>query len=422
MVTVIFKNIGIKSLFEKVLNKPFFENALNFIKNNKIIVRTVSASLAGLSAVVISVGATGITLGLDVKYLGKTIATVQSAEVFENAKNMAVKDVNSEGADGAISSPKFVLKVTVADKLDNPRQVADAIIENTGDIVLASALVVNGETIGCTESNELSSVLEARKNAFVIEGAENDAQFVDNVEINQGYYLKSDLKEIGYFTEKINSLDVKTVSTWLHDTQIPFKTQKIKTDTQVLGYYKVTTSGKNGISRQKEVIEKINGEEVSREVLSSEVVSAPVTQVITVGTAPAMISATERANITSAGFICPISKGKFVVSSYWGDGRNHKAIDLAANRGVAIFAAASGTVTYAGYNGNYGYTVTIDHGNGMQTRYAHASALCVSRGQSVSQGDMIATVGSTGQSTGNHLHFEVIVNGVRVNPAPYIGL
>ena len=156
--------------------------------------------------------------------------------------------------------------------------------------------------------------------------------------------------------------------------------------------------------------------------ISAQVISEPVNRVITIGTAVVKVSSSEKANVSSSGFICPLERGKFVVSAYYGDGRNHKAIDLAANRGVAIFAAAGGTVTYAGYDGDYGYNVVIDHGNGIKTRYAHASYLTVSKGQVVSQGDMIAAVGSTGYSTGNHLHFEVIVNGTRVNPAPYIGL
>jgi murein DD-endopeptidase MepM/ murein hydrolase activator NlpD len=80
-----------------------------------------------------------------------------------------------------------------------------------------------------------------------------------------------------------------------------------------------------------------------------------------------------------------------------------------------------GTVTYAGYDGDYGYSVVVSHSNGMKTRYAHCNALCVSVGAKVSRGDMIATVGNTGWSTGNHLHFEIIINGNRVNPGPYIG-
>ena len=97
-------------------------------------------------------------------------------------------------------------------------------------------------------------------------------------------------------------------------------------------------------------------------------------------------------------------------------------MDLAADKGSPIYAVADGTVTHSGYDGGYGYCVVIDHGNGIQTRYGHASVLKVGKGAKVEQGDLVALVGSTGNSTGNHLHFEVIVNGKRVNPISYIGL
>ena len=85
-------------------------------------------------------------------------------------------------------------------------------------------------------------------------------------------------------------------------------------------------------------------------------------------------------------------------------------------------AAASGTVEFSGWSSNgFGYNIIIDHGNGVKTLYGHASKLLVSEGQKISAGQHIGNVGSTGQSTGNHLHFEVRINGQRVNPAPYIG-
>ena len=169
-------------------------------------------------------------------------------------------------------------------------------------------------------------------------------------------------------------------------------------------------------------MELINGEEISRTELSNEVVKEPQTEVTTVGTAKTTASAAQRSAERSAGFICPLKRGSFTVSSYYGDGRGHKGMDLAANKGTPIYAVANGTVTYAGYDGDYGNSVIIDNGNGLKTRYAHASALCVSKGQTVSQGEVIAYVGCTGYSTGNHLHFEVMVNGNRVNPISYIGL
>lgn len=98
----------------------------------------------------------------------------------------------------------------------------------------------------------------------------------------------------------------------------------------------------------------------------------------------------------------------------------HTGLDIATSKGTPIKAAAGGTVSFSGRKGSYGYLVVIDHGNGVQTYYAHCSALYVSAGQSVSQGETIAAVGSTGNSTGPHLHLEVRINGVCQNPQNYL--
>lgn len=100
---------------------------------------------------------------------------------------------------------------------------------------------------------------------------------------------------------------------------------------------------------------------------------------------------------------------------------NHKGLDIANSAGSPIRAVASGTVTYATYNkGGYGNLVIISHGNGIQTYYGHNSKLYVSVGQTVSQGDIIAAMGSTGISTGPHCHFEIRINGVAQNPQNYV--
>ena len=99
--------------------------------------------------------------------------------------------------------------------------------------------------------------------------------------------------------------------------------------------------------------------------------------------------------------------------------RIHAGIDLNGHAGQEIYAAASGTVIYAGPRGGYGNTVIIDHGGGMATLYAHQSSVAVSKGAEVVLGDLIGYVGSTGLSTGPHLHFEVRLNGAHTDPAPY---
>lgn len=106
----------------------------------------------------------------------------------------------------------------------------------------------------------------------------------------------------------------------------------------------------------------------------------------------------------------------------WGGSDFHPGIDIANDYGTPIIAAASGTVTAAGWNsGGYGNMVDIDHGNGIWTRYGHAEAVAVSVGETVQKGQIIAYMGSTGFSTGPHVHYEVHVNGELVNPILYLG-
>jgi len=110
------------------------------------------------------------------------------------------------------------------------------------------------------------------------------------------------------------------------------------------------------------------------------------------------------------------------ISSRFGSrGRGtHTGLDIATSSGTPIKAAATGTVMYVGYNGGYGNLLVIGHGKGVETYYAHCLKIYVSPGMNVSQGDVVASVGSTGNSTGSHLHFEVRVNGIAKNPQNYV--
>jgi murein DD-endopeptidase MepM/ murein hydrolase activator NlpD len=123
--------------------------------------------------------------------------------------------------------------------------------------------------------------------------------------------------------------------------------------------------------------------------------------------------------VSDAGFIWPVNGT--VVSGFgmrWG--RLHEGIDITAPTGTPIWAAAAGTVIHAGWLGGYGNLVVVDHGNGLATAYAHASVILVALGQGVGQGETLSLVGSTGNSSGPHLHFEVRVNGIAVDPLLYL--
>lgn len=120
---------------------------------------------------------------------------------------------------------------------------------------------------------------------------------------------------------------------------------------------------------------------------------------------------------------CP---GYAYISGHFGDiyddGNPHNGLDIAAVYGTPIIAAQAGTVIYADYHNSWGNNVLISHNATYATRYAHCSSLAVSVGQYVEQGQIIGYVGSTGNSGGNHLHFEVYYNNVRVDPDPYLGI
>jgi murein DD-endopeptidase MepM/ murein hydrolase activator NlpD len=108
------------------------------------------------------------------------------------------------------------------------------------------------------------------------------------------------------------------------------------------------------------------------------------------------------------------------IDPFTGEKAMHEGVDFVADVGAPIFAAASGVVITAEYRPDFGNVVEIDHGNGYVTRYAHASKLFVKPGQVVQRGRKIAEVGSTGRSTGPHLHFEVRYHGVAQNPAKFL--
>ena len=365
--TVIFKNLKVKAFATK-LNK--------FVKTNRNF-KYVTCLVLAVTSLILTVAASGVTFGYTVSYSDRVIAVVSSEADYNKADAIVLNNIEVDSAKESSVPPKFVLTVTVRDRLNTTDEVVDAIVNNNDDIVEAQALIVNGETVFCVEGNVVSGLLKDRLKAYDVEGAENNSQFVDEIETQKGYFLKKDAVKLKEAEEFINTLSVKTVSVATNRVEVPFETKNVKDSTKVRGYSKVTTEGENGITEKTEETVRINGEVTETKVLSSKVIKEQVTQVVTVGTADNYVSATTSAQAKSAGFICPISSGRYRVSAYYGDGRNHKAIDLAADRGTPIFAVAAGTVTYAGWDSDYGYNIIIQHANGIKTRYAHANALCV---------------------------------------------
>lgn len=171
----------------------------------------------------------------------------------------------------------------------------------------------------------------------------------------------------------------------------------------------VHKEGAAGRRERNDIVVYENGMEVSRTLAHQKVIQEATAAVI------------ERGTIIPPTYIKPLSGGQFTSGFGLRWGRMHKGADWACSVGTTVYASCGGTVIQASYNGGFGNNVVISHPDGRMTRYAHNSKLLVKVGQVVEQGEPIALSGNTGRSTGPHVHFELYINGVAVNPLNYIG-
>lgn len=392
------------------------------IINSKRSVKICCFLLVGVICIVAGLAAVGATVAYKVTIGDEVIATVKNKQQYASALDIIKQKVDGIDVEKAVSKPRYSPILVLSSGIDSDEDVAVSIIETTDEIVAVKALVINGETAAYTKDIDLDAALLQHKNSFLNTAGECVLTFVDDIKSVDAYCVVDDITADEDVNALVAGLNVRSETTFTSEVSVPYTTTYKKVSTRTIGDSAVIKKGANGLRRMTQRVVAVNGGEVERTTLSDEVVTAPVSAVVEVGTAKSTASAAHKAEAYSSGFIFPLPAGTWRVSSYYGDGRNHKGVDLCAAKGVSIYAAKAGTVTFAGYDGAYGYCVVVDHGNGYSTRYAHASTLCVSKGETVSAGTALAKVGSTGRSTGNHLHFEVIKNGKRVDPAPYIGL
>ncbi len=194
---------------------------------------------------------------------------------------------------------------------------------------------------------------------------------------------------------------------------IPYKTQ-VKNDSSVFkGTTKVQRNGQEGLKEVTYKISLANGTQIKKEALEEKIIKEPVDKIVIKGTKVIPSRGT-------GSFIWPTYGG--YISSYQGMrwGQFHKGIDIARPYNRTIKAADNGVVVFAGWDGGYGKKIIIDHRNGFRTVYAHLATISVRVGQTVQKGQKIGVMGSTGNSTGVHLHFEIYKNGVLQNPMKYL--
>ncbi len=418
------------------------------------------------------------TSGVTVTYDGKVLASLADQSEAEEARAELEKvTAQTLGRSFTIDdsliqySPGLLRRQDLVDKA----VYEEALSQEVGMVASAYCLYVDGERIGATPyKGALEQLLKQMQLSATNEGTIS-VSFAENVEVKEEYVATDSLMNLGFLAETLYSTKTAEVTytvakgdTWSEiaedhgltskellalnpgydidklqigeiltmSASVPYLTMTVVqqeryvdsvafdveyTDSPDIwvGDYKVTSPGQYGAADTVANVTYVNGEETERTVLSSVTLRQPVTEHRLQGTKPRPKTApTGTFRWPTTGRITSRFGGR---SSPGGIGStNHKGIDIAVPRGTPIYAADGGTVTYAGWMGGYGYLVQIDHGNGYVTRYGHNSSLTVSVGQKVYKGQQIARAGSTGNSTGNHCHFEVRYNGVAKNPLNYL--
>lgn len=290
---------------------------------------------------------------------------------------------------------------------------------------LVCEVTIDGEAVGYiadkdkfeTKINEIINKDEEAKLFTTIENMpEYSLKFVDKSEQTNEEVILAKLEDSSETTYKLYAVTLdgeeKAVLASLEEAEkiVDEMTEKYEDDIDLdIGITDVITTNKEDGSTVKVASADID-EEIENKV---EEIEAEIEE------------QKEIESHTVQGVYLEVTPVSGVITSRFGNRESirtsgHTGLDIAAPYGTPIKAAADGTVTFAGYSGGYGYVVKMDNGNGVETYYGHCSKLYVSTGEKIKAGETIAAVGSTGNSTGNHLHFEVRVDGSVVNPQNYL--
>ena len=424
----------------------------------------------------------GLNFALEVGFKGQIVGYVQNEDVYDAARRLIQSKMVETDDIGSLWSDNALLGVTVVgpEQLFDLNMIADNLLSVSGSgYQTATGIYIGGTFYGATKAPDLMQEaiesLEAPFAEFARDSGDDEyiVKFARSVDFIYGVFATDNIEpfdsllakvtdpehkpEIVYhakpgesvleialkngislarlyelnpdvsfsFTEPTDLvvavdealLRVKIVKHEYLEEGIAYNTVIIRSDNFTTNQSFVKITGRQG--RRLVVLEHeydITGREIGSVRISEEILDQPIDAEIIVGT-----KGTGQGNGVGTGFMIWPTGGGYRVSRGFTPG-GHKGIDIAAATGTDIYAADGGKVVTALYtNVGYGVYIIVDHMNGIQTLYAHCSALLVEVGDYVSQGQLIGLMGSTGNSTGPHLHFEVRVGGVQEDPAPWIG-
>ena len=346
--------------------------------------KAMLASVACFTAIMIGFasGASAVSVPMETK------ATAQSAK----SSNYSYVDYTSDEFSSIATAEKTV---------------ANAVLSNNIGAEL-SALYINGKKIGVTGEtsalgNALNKILSDAKEGY---DENTTADFANTVKIINGKFPNETVLTADEVIELAKDYLYVAVTTDVTDTiSLNYDTQYDYDDSKSNTYSETKQEGENGEAEVTYKVTYINGEQTNSVETARKVTKEPKNEIIVQGTSDAP------SYEATGSFMWPVPYTHEIVSYYgyrWG--RLHSGIDISDDGigGQDIVASDGGTVTWAGYDDSgYGNYVIIDHGNGYYSLYGHCSAVAVSQGDKVYKGQTIAYVGSTGDSTGDHLHFEI---------------
>lgn len=360
-------------------------------------------------------------------YLGDVFIgySLNRESMEENYKNI-IDNLNSNlGENEKIEASRLSFKRLSEEKSQSTyNEIKQNIVSSIEKDVTLKALNIDGKNIGyVTNKEEFNNAIKKVASAYST-NLNIDESKITSINVKGNISFKDEKVNISKLSSEeeladniIKNKSLIDVDIVVNDTRLVDIEPSVKIERSeelLIGESKVT-EGKKGKKEQNINITYRNGEKKSVSVLSENIIEQSSSKVITKGTKSIL-------NGTSAVFTSPTRGG--TITSNFGErwGKNHNGLDIAGNIGDPVMAALDGKVKSTFYERDgYGNVVILEHEGGVETRYAHMSKIGVKTGDTVKKGDIVGEVGSTGRSTGPHLHFEVRVNGSPVDPQKYIG-
>ena len=278
-------------------------------------------------------------------------------------------------------------------------------------VATAWGIYIDGELATASESRDdidkiLGEILEQNSGDI---GEKGSIDFASDIQVIESQYPRRDVlaSEALMLSKLAGAVQFKKAKIETYRAKVPFEVEYVESDQDWADTQTVQREGEDGENLVTVEVTYIGDSEVSMEVKRVETIKEPTAEVVLVGTKP---------KVPTGKFIAPV-RATFTTSLFTDD---HRAVDLAAPLGSAVVASDGGIVAYAGSSESYGNYVKIWHSDGFVTLYAHLDSIGVEEGNVLHQGQEIGKCGSTGHSTGPHVHFEIIQDGVRVDPDLYI--